>query len=156
MKQHEKTIEILNDLIKINNDRITDYEKAAWESKGLQGDIKNIFHHMASESRKYVNDLQAEVMRLGGEPVTGTTASGKLYRFWADLKASFTGHDAQSILTSCEASEDAAQKSYKKALETENDLPDHIYSMILKQQQSLKSSHDLIKRYRDNRTFSHP
>lgn len=155
MKQQEKTIEILNDLIKINNDRITGYEKAAWESKELQPDIRNIFHHMASESRKYVNDLQTEVLKMGGEPVTGTTASGKLYRFWMDLKATFTGHDAHSILASCEAGEDAAQKSYKQALGSDDPLPDHIYTLILNQQQALKSSHDLIKRYRDTQTFSH-
>ena len=54
-------IETLNDLILINNDRITGYEKAAHQAKDLDPEIKNVFHHMASESRKNVLDLHAEV-----------------------------------------------------------------------------------------------
>ncbi len=147
-------IETLNDLILINNDRITGYEKAAHQAKDLDPEIKNVFHHMASESRKNVVDLHAEVIALVGIPATGTTTSGKLYRAWMDFKTSFTGTDSHSLLASCETGEDAAQKAYLKALEHADSLPGTVSALILSQQQSLKSSHDLIKRYRDTNTFS--
>jgi uncharacterized protein (TIGR02284 family) len=154
MKKNEKVIEALNDLILINNDRITGYEKAAHQSKDLEPDIKNIFHHMASESRKYVSDLHHEVLTLGGRPASGTTTSGKLYRAWIDLKATFTGPDSQALLMSCEEGEAAAQKAYIQVLGPGNQLPGNIFSLLQKQQLALKSSHELIKRYRNTKTFS--
>jgi uncharacterized protein (TIGR02284 family) len=154
MEKNEKAIEALNDLILINNDRITGYEKAAHQSRDLEPDIKNIFHHMASESRKYVSDLHAEILGMGGKPVSGTTTSGKLYRAWMDLKATFTGPDSQALLISCEEGEDAAQKAYIHALGSANELPENIFTLVQKQQLALKSSHELIKRYRDTKTFS--
>jgi uncharacterized protein (TIGR02284 family) len=156
MKKTEKAIEVLNDLIKINNHRITRYEKAAHANREIEPDIKNIFLHMASESRSYVSSLYSELIKLGGEPVSGTSTSGKLYRFWSDLKSEFTGQDTEAMLDSSEAGEDAALRSYKKALESKEELPEPIYAMILNQQHALQTSHDLICRYRDSNSLSNP
>jgi Domain of unknown function (DUF2383) len=52
---------------------------------------------MADESRKYKSELVEEVTRLGGEPSTGTTNSGKLYRIWMDAIAIFTGKDTDRL-----------------------------------------------------------
>jgi uncharacterized protein (TIGR02284 family) len=51
-------------------------------------------------------------------------------------------------LASCEFGEDAAQKAYKTALEDE-DLPADLRSLVTEQKTALKTSHDLIKQYRD-------
>lgn len=149
MESNEKLVEVLNDLIEINNDRITGYEKAADETKEVDVDLQAIFHKMAEESRKYKSELVNEVSRLGGEPSTGTTNSGKIYRVWMDVKATFTGKDRQAILESCEFGEDAAQKAYKLALESDADIDVDTRQLITSQQSSLKTSHDLIKKYRD-------
>ncbi len=149
MESNEKLVEVLNDLIEINNDRITGYEKAADETKEVDVDLQAIFHKMADESRKYKSELVNEVSRLGGEPSTGTTNSGKIYRIWMDVKATFTGKDRQAILESCEFGEDAAQKAYKLALESDADIDVDTRQLITSQQSSLKTSHDLIKKYRD-------
>ncbi len=149
MESNEKLVEVLNDLIEINNDRITGYEKAADETKNVDVDLQAIFHKMADESRKYKSELVNEVNRLGGEPSTGTTNSGKIYRVWMDVKATFTGKDRQAILESCEFGEDAAQKAYKLALESDADIDVDTRQLITSQQSSLKTSHDLIKKYRD-------
>ena len=122
METNEKLSEVLNDLIQINNDRITGYEKAADETKDIDVDLQGIFHKMADESRKYKTELVAEVGRLGGEPAEGTTGMGKIYRVWMDVKATFTGHDRQSALESCEFGEDAAQKAYRDALASDAEI----------------------------------
>ncbi len=44
----------------------------------------------------------------------GTTEMGKIYRAWMDVKAVFTGENRHTILSNCEAGEDATQKAYKK------------------------------------------
>ena len=149
MVSNEKLVEVLNDLVEINNDRIVGYEKAADEAKNTDVDLQAIFHKMADESRKYKSELVNEVLRLGGEPSKGTTNSGKIYRVWMDVKATFTGKDRQAILESCEFGEDAAQKAYKLALESDADMDVETRQLIASQQSSLKTSHDLIKKYRD-------
>ena len=146
--RYEDTIDVLNDLIRINHDRIAGYERAINESKDIDVDLKGVFSRMAEESTLYVSELTEEVVKLGGEPATGTTNSGKIYRAWMDVKATFTGKDRESILASCEFGEDAAQKAYKTALESDDLTPD-TRMLVTNQKTSLKASHDLIKRYRD-------
>lgn len=142
-----ETVEILNDLVEINNDRIVGYERALGELKDSDADLKALFTSMIDESRKIRIDLAGEVQALGGEFEAGTTTSGKLYRAWMDVKAVFTGHDRHAVLSNCEFGEDAAQKAYKDALQ--EDLPGYIRTSLEAQKSMLRASHDKIKALRD-------
>lgn len=148
MIQNEATVEILNDLIEINNDRITGYDRAMKESTEENSDLKDLFGHMIRESQDCKMALATEVLVLKGETAEGTTAKGKIYRAWMDVRAVFTGHDRYTILANCERGEDAAQSAYKSALEDEN-LPQYLHDMVAGQQSKLKLSHDKIKTLRD-------
>jgi uncharacterized protein (TIGR02284 family) len=68
-----------------------------------------------------------------------------------DIKATFTGKDRKSILESCEFGEDAAQKAYKEALQSDSGLKlsADIREMITRQKEKLRASHDRIKLLRD-------
>lgn len=149
MTTNENLVEVLNDLVQINNDRIEGYEKAVEETKDIDVDLKAIFIKMAEESLKYKTELVTEVNRLGGEPATGTTGLGKIYRVWMDVKATFSGKDRQSVLEACEFGEDAAQKAYRDALASDAEIDADTRQLITSQQASLKTSHDIIKKYRD-------
>ncbi len=149
MSTNEKLTDVLNDLIRINNDRTTGYEKASAEAKSIDVDLQSVFNKMANESRKYAAELTNKVRSLSGEPATGTTNSGKIYRAWMDVKATFSGKDRQAILESCEFGEDAAQKAYKAALASDAEIDADTRQLITDQQSSLKSSHDIIKKFRD-------
>lgn len=147
---NEKVIGLLNDLIQINHDRIEGYEKAIDELKdGQDTDLKTLFSRYTMESRQYAQELTTEVTRLGGEPSEGTTNSGKIYRVWMDLKAAITGKDRQTILNNCEYGEDAAQKAYETALNSDVDLEPSIRELIVTQKSKLKTGHDEVKRLRD-------
>jgi uncharacterized protein (TIGR02284 family) len=148
MENNKETIETLNDLILINNDRIADYEKAIKELSPEDTDLTTLFGTMIDESRKARMELGKEVQVLGGEMAEGTMTSGKIYRAWMDVKALFTGHDRASILANCEAGEDAAQKAYDSALE-EEELPDYLREIIIDQQLALKYSLDEIRSLRN-------
>jgi uncharacterized protein (TIGR02284 family) len=148
MATNDNLIEVLNDLIIINNDRIVGYEKASDEARDVDVDLRAIFKRMAEESRQYAAELTQEVVKLGGEPATGTTSSGKIYRVWMDMKATFSGSSRQAILENCEFGEDAAQKAYESALKSD-DLTSDVRQLIANQKSSLKTSHDVIKKYRD-------
>jgi uncharacterized protein (TIGR02284 family) len=149
---NDNLTEVLNDLIRINNDRITGYEKAAEEARNIDVDLRTVFTRMAEESRQYAAELTQEVVKLGGEPATGTTNSGKIYRVWMDVKATFTGSSRQAILENCEFGEDAAQKAYDSALKSDAEISADVRQLITNQKSSLKTSHDVIKKYRDVQT----
>ena len=149
METHESMNEILNDLVKINNDRIAGYEKAISESKDLDIDLKAIFESMIRESNQYKTELSAEIQKDGGQVEDETTSSGKIYRAWMDIKSTFTESDRHSILASCEFGEDAAQRAYEAALASDQLLNTDVRKLIEDEQSSLKQSHDLIKKERD-------
>jgi uncharacterized protein (TIGR02284 family) len=148
MITNDNQIEVLNDLIRINNDRIVGYEKAAEEARDIDVDLRAIFSRMAEESRQYAAELTQQVVKYGGEPATGTTNSGKIYRVWMDVKATFGGNSRQTILENCEFGEDAAQKAYESALKSD-DISADVRQLVANQKSSLRTSHDVIKKYRD-------
>jgi len=148
MQNTKETIEVLNDLIQINNDRIVGYEKAIKEAQAGDEDLKVLYASMIAESHRIKIALATEVQTMGAEVEQGTTTSGKIYRAWMDVKAVFGGHDRHAVLANCEAGEDAAQRAYRMALEHEA-LPAYIRELLVKQQQSLRESHDEIKALRD-------
>lgn len=147
---NEKTAEVLNDLIQINNDRIRGYEKAAEETSVKDADLRSLFNEMIEESRLIVSELSSQVLRKGEELAEGTTMKGKIYRAWMDVKATFSGNNRKTILASCEYGEDAAQKAYAEALN--EDIPAEIRLLLTQQKSNLKRSHDKIKRMRDAQT----
>jgi uncharacterized protein (TIGR02284 family) len=147
---NERLIEILNELIRINNDRIEGYERAAHEIRDtFQAELKSWFFTMAEDSRTYKNDLIDAVIGLGGEPASRTTTSGKLYRAWMEVRAALSGDDVKAALESCEFGEDVALKAYQEALQAEVNWPTNVSMLVSNQRQELRASHDKIKRYRD-------
>jgi len=150
MQNNEAKVEILNDLIKINNDRIAGYERAINEAKDLDVDLKAMFEGMIRESEQYKNELVQKFSQAGGSDIEqDTTTSGKIYRAWMDVKATFTGSDRKAILASCEFGEDAWRRAYEAALNSEGELDPDTRTLITEQYNSEKKSHDIIKKYRD-------
>jgi uncharacterized protein (TIGR02284 family) len=148
MEKAKEIVDVLNDLVMINNDRITGYQRAIKELKPGDADLKSLFDQMIIESQKIKSQLANEIQVLHGDVEKGTTEMGKIYRAWMDVKAVFTGEDRHSVLSNCEAGEDAAQKAYKKALETEK-LPAFLRDLLKEQQETLKDSHDEIRSLRN-------
>jgi len=109
-----ETLEVLNSLIEINNDRIEGYKTASKETK--QTDLKNLFFEFENISRECKAYLQKEEEKLNVEVADGTTASGKVFSVWMDLKSAVTDNDRKAILNSCQYGEEAAQRTYSNVL----------------------------------------
>jgi uncharacterized protein (TIGR02284 family) len=149
-ENRDELFEVLNDLVRINNDRIEGYERAIEESRDGDTDLVSVFSRMIDESRQYKAELVDAIQGLGGAAsFEETTNSGKLYRFWMKIKESVSGKDRGSVLDDCEFGEDAAQKAYQEALESDATMAADIRKLIVNQKTSLKNSHDTIKRLRD-------
>lgn len=149
MSTNDDLTEVLNDLIRINNDRTKGFETASEDAKKMDVDLHATFNKMATDSRKFVAELTNEVQRLGGEAATGTTTGGKIHRAWIDVKATFTGDDRQAMLDSCEFGEDHALKAYDEAMESDAEMNAETRNMIAEQRSTIQKEHDLIKKYRD-------
>lgn len=148
MESNKETIETLNDLVQINNDRILGYENALNDVEN-DDELKSIFLGKIDESRQLKIALAKEVEVLGSDIDNGTSTSGKIHRTWLSVKAAFSGHDDKSVLEECEFGEDAIKKAYRSALEEEQ-LPAYIRDILNDQLNILTASHDEIKALRDN------
>jgi uncharacterized protein (TIGR02284 family) len=148
MQNMRQTIEVLNDLIQINNDRITGYERAIRATRPEDDDLKILYATMIAESHRNKIALAAEVQALGAEIEQGTTPGGKIYRAWMEVKSIFTGNNRHTILTNCEAGEDAAQRAYHAALEHES-LPAYIRELLVRQRDTLQSNYVEIRALKD-------
>ena len=144
--------ETLRDLIRINNDRVTGYSKAATQTD--EQDLQSLFSHLAQQSRQFASDLRRLVSDNDKNVTDETTTAGKIYRTWMDVKATFGGDDRKGILASCEFGEDAAQKAYKEALEDDDLTPD-VRATVEKQKATLRQAHDKIKMMRDTAAAHH-
>jgi len=148
--QHiEHQISALNDLVRINNDRITGYEKAI--EGAIDADLKKLFTEYIEDSKKYNAELRDHLHVLGGDPSTGTTIAGKFYHTWIDVRAKFSAKDRLSILSDCEYGEDVANAAYRNALDDKELIwkDDKVVTMLSHQLKELKVSHDHIKELRD-------
>ncbi|HZV68493.1 MAG TPA: PA2169 family four-helix-bundle protein [Saprospiraceae bacterium] len=144
--KNDNSINVLNSLIVINNDRISGYQTAIDETDDQ--DLKIAFAQFVQTSSECKNELVKAVNSLGGTPEDGTRIDGKIYRAWMDFKAMVTGKDRKAILNSCEYGEDVAVNSYERAMKDPNLSSEH-NSLISNQYAQIKEDHDTVKSMRD-------
>ncbi|WP_295772142.1 PA2169 family four-helix-bundle protein [uncultured Mucilaginibacter sp.] len=148
MESTEKTIDVLQDLIEINNDRVAGFEKAIADINDENIDLKAIFQEYSAQSRKFSQELTALTAARGGDAETGNSVSGTLHRAWIDVKSLFGGSDRASILSEAERGEDAIKKAYQTAL-TEGQLSGEALQTVTAQSQDINAAHDTIRGLRD-------
>jgi len=149
MENNRETIETLNDLVLVNNDRIVGYEEALKEIEVDDEELRPLFLELIDQSHQFKMQLATEIEVLGSDVESGTSTSGKIHRAWLEVKAAFSGHSEKSILEECEFGEDAIKKAYESALDNEY-LPNYIKDILREQQVYLLEAHDEIRSLRDN------
>ena len=144
----EQSIDAINALIEINNDRIAGYETASNETQ--ETDLKALFADCIQTSRKCRAELVSEVHSMGVTPTEGTKTTGKIYRAWMDFKAMVTGNDRKAILNSCEYGEDVAIEAYEDVLNNNTeDISNAHHALLSEQLASIRADHDKVKSLRD-------
>lgn len=138
----------LNDLIKVNNDRIAGYHKAMELTKNEE--LKTLFGRLSQDSTKNISELLNQIIKIYSTPTENSSLSGRFYRTWMSMKALFTGNDDHSILSDCEFGETIALENYNKMEQ------DYIFDMgtavnlLIEQQKSrIIYGHETIKRLRN-------
>src|SRR3982751_6497668 len=118
MAEHDEEITTLNTLIATLIDSITGYEDAASNSEA--GRFQQIFRERAGERQRVVEELRAEVRRLGGNPEDDGSFMGKTHQRFLDLKSAITGRDEKAIIDEVERGEDYLKEKWQGALQSGN------------------------------------
>ncbi|ASS49218.1 MAG: hypothetical protein A3D31_04180 [Candidatus Fluviicola riflensis] len=152
--ENEQTIDALNKLVQINNERIEGYHTALQETE--EGDLRKMFTLFAQTSEKNVVDLSSEIRRIGGVPTDRTKISGTFFRVWMDVKAALTGKNRKFILDSCEYGEDTAIETYETVLKDNSPNLSQIQQTMIKSQLALlRADHNSVKSMRDSSKVNH-
>lgn len=138
---HSDEISTLNTLIATTIDSITGYENSAKDIDNER--FREIFRQRANERQQVVEDLRAEVRRLGGNPEDDGSFMGKTHQRFEDLKASITGGNEKSIINEVERGEDYLKEKFESALNSDT-LSGESRSLVERCYQSVRSGHDQI------------
>ncbi|HUP67624.1 MAG TPA: PA2169 family four-helix-bundle protein [Sphingomicrobium sp.] len=136
---HSEQITTLNTLIATTIDSVTGYEDAAANSDA--GRFQQVFRDRASERQRVVEDLRAEVRRLGGNPEDDGSFLGKTHQRFLDLKAAVTGRDEQAIINEVERGEDYLKEKFETALNSDA-LSGESRAAVERCFQSVREGHD--------------
>ena len=141
MPDRNDEISTLNTLIATTIDSITGYEDSAQNIENER--FRDIFRQRANERQRVVEDLRAEVRRLGGEPEDGGSFLGKSHQRFEDLKAAITGRDEKAIINEVERGEDYLKGKFETALSS-GELSGESRAVVERAFQSVRSGHDQI------------
>ncbi|SFH87517.1 PA2169 family four-helix-bundle protein [Halpernia frigidisoli] len=147
--ENSKTIEALNELLQITNDRLHGFQavdKKAIESfTGLNSD----YEMMVDQATRMRSDLSALITEKGGEPENSTTIAGGLHRTWIAVKDAFSVNKDESTLENVTFGENAAIKAYEDALSS-GELCSKSRELVQDQLEKLRSSYAKFSSLEDN------
>ncbi|GGK57372.1 PA2169 family four-helix-bundle protein [Rufibacter glacialis] len=130
--EKQRVVEVLKELNEFVHDGLEGYERAAQESKDTLR--QDAYRRFSQQRLAFANELNQIIQQHGGSPERDTTAKGKLYRQWMDLKATLSGRNEEGILGSCIYGEEWAQKAYRDALD--HNLPAEVRGTLLRQREA--------------------
>jgi uncharacterized protein (TIGR02284 family) len=142
---NDKVIDILNELLETCRDG--EYSFNACAEHTSTPNLKAVFEQRSKDCTAAALELFEQVVRLGGKPEGGGSASGAVHRGWAAVRGVLTGHSDYSLLDESERGEDMALAHYRKALK--ETLPSNIRALVQRQMQGAQRNHDQIKALRD-------
>jgi len=108
----EYQISALNDLIRINKDRITGYRQRI--ATTTDDDMEELLSDLIYQSYQHIEELTYNIYQLGGKPARPDSIAGKFYHSWTDLKAFIFKETRKKMLDYCEFCEDVVKTIYQK------------------------------------------
>jgi uncharacterized protein (TIGR02284 family) len=152
MSEHSGEISTLNTLIATTIDSINGYEDSAQNIDNER--FREIFRQRANERQKVVENLRAEVRRLGGNPEDDGSFMGKAHQRFEDLQAAVTGRDEKVIINEVERGEDYLKGKFEAALNDEN-LSSESRSVVQSCYQSVREGYDQMRHLKHGMETSH-
>ncbi|WP_276132545.1 hypothetical protein [Polluticoccus soli] len=129
------TTQVLSTLIRVNNERISMYDRAIRSMNDAEVAPLKLFRCMIMESEQYREQLEQTLKALGAEPDREDLAG-----LWGGLLDTFL---TQRHLSLCEMEKAAVQRAYEYALSQQ--LDNGIARILYEQHEELKISYHMVK-----------
>lgn len=139
-------VDTLNTLVETCKDGEYGFRTCAEHARSPE--LKEFFARRAKDCASAAQELQSLVVRFGGSPDTGGSATGAVHRGWVAARGTVALNDDKAMLNECERGEDAAVARYRSALEKQ--LPPEVDEVVRRQFQGVQRNHDEVKRLRDS------
>jgi uncharacterized protein (TIGR02284 family) len=139
----EKPVQILNELILINNDRIEGYNYALKETE--VDVLKVLFSRLTETSDICRQELAGEIYKLGGEPAGGIHQTGVVAETWREVKQALIYKDHLSLLKTCEKEESVVISFYENFLSEEDIITNQQLRLLNRQYELLNADHEKVK-----------
>lgn len=136
-------LDALNRLLTRSHDAEKGYAEAAENAKG--GELKTLFTTQSRQRGEFALELDREIRALGGEPDNGTSLAADLHRAWINVKSTFSSDDDKATVEECQRGDKEALENYNSVLQ-ETDLAASTRELLLRQKQSVESSHASMAR----------
>ena len=140
MNSIEKLAGVLNDLIRINNDRYDGYASLLSRKIILDKDIWKLVCDLAKQSRINSSTLLVAAIKLRTSEKTNSSLSAGIYSPLMNIKTSLAGNDRDSMIENCRHFEELVQKVYYDALSSGIDIPEDIALLISEQKKEMKEA----------------
>ncbi|MBA3664161.1 MAG: PA2169 family four-helix-bundle protein [Bacteroidetes bacterium] len=140
----KKPVEILNQLISANSERLEGYGSAADETEVEI--LKVLFTRLTETSMVCRKELSDEVYKLGGQPFESVKNPCVVNAAWLDLKLALECNDHLTLLKSCEQEEAAVIELYKNTLTLEEENLTLMHrKLFLRHNDLLNADHSKVK-----------
>ena len=133
----EAIITHLKQLVETSKNGELGYTTAAEHVNNTQ--LQSIFREYAKQRARFIQQLQAEITRLGGTAEVSGSITAALHRSWIDVKSALSGGDGRAIVAACESGEAAAEATYEKTLDM--DISGETRSLIEQQFHKIQEAH---------------
>jgi uncharacterized protein (TIGR02284 family) len=145
MKSNEKLAGMLNDLIRLNNDRYEGYANLLSRKVILDGDVWTLVCDLAKQSRMNSSALIVQAIKLRTSQQTCSNLSAGIYSPLMGIKSEIGGMDRDCILENCRHREDLVQKVYYDALSSGIDIPEDVAALLTDQKKEMKAASMLVR-----------
>jgi uncharacterized protein (TIGR02284 family) len=137
MDPREKTIDTMNDLIKLDLDAVSAYTQAIEACQSQE--IKLKLEEFREDHQRHVVDLSAQVRVMGGEPATSRDIKG----FLIEAFTAITSHGDRSAILAMRGNEELTNRYYASALD--KDLPVDVRNIVERNYEDEKKHLSWIK-----------
>jgi uncharacterized protein (TIGR02284 family) len=127
--QEEQT-SILIALAKYCNDGYSGYSEIA--EKTTNNELKTIFNRLSQQRKLFAEELNSEILALGGERIESGSTEGNLHHLWLNIKALFTSNDLQGLIEAAKTGEEFIEERYAENITNEK-LPSFLREKLIKQ-----------------------
>jgi uncharacterized protein (TIGR02284 family) len=147
MDRFARSAEILYDLLHIQHERTSVYEKLL-QYPGQDESVCKCLHEIAQFSRDSMYELRGHMDVHCGDPADRVQVKGPIYRKWPGTKQLLPGSSPADILQYCEYNEKQAVLAYQEAIAWE-EWEEEMRDLLTQQLKHLRQSSRLLNKCRE-------